>query len=94
LQRRHALAVAGFVFPILAQLLRPFARFLFPSIAATPQAGDMEHFSALNDPRDDKNKKHALLAILFLVMAAVISGAEGWEAIESFGQEKLKWLRK
>jgi predicted transposase YbfD/YdcC len=31
--------------------------------------------------------------ILFLVIAAVISGAEGWEAIETFGEEKLEWLR-
>jgi predicted transposase YbfD/YdcC len=54
----------------------------------------MEHFSDLKDPRDDKNKKHQLLDILFLVIAAVISGAEGWEAIEAFGQEKLNWLRK
>jgi hypothetical protein len=45
------------------------------------------------DPRDDKNKKHHLMDILFLVIAAVISGAEGWEAIEAFGQEKLRWLR-
>jgi DDE family transposase len=28
------------------------------------------------------------------VIAAVISGAEGWEAIETFGEEKLEWLRK
>jgi hypothetical protein len=52
----------------------------------------MEHFSDLKDPRDDKNKKHELMDILFLVIAAVISGAEGWEAIEAFGQEKLNWL--
>jgi DDE family transposase len=45
----------------------------------------MEHFSDLKDPRDDKNKKHQLMDILFLVIAAVISGAEGWEAIETFG---------
>jgi DDE_Tnp_1-associated len=32
--------------------------------------------------------------ILFLVIAAVISGAEGWEAIETCGKEKLEWLRK
>src|SRR5438270_246650 len=49
----------------------------------------IEHFSVLKDPRDDKNKKHQLMDILFLVIAAVISGAEGWEAIETFGQEKL-----
>jgi hypothetical protein len=54
----------------------------------------MEHFSDLKDPRDDKNKKHQLMDILFLVIAAVISGAEGWEAIEAFGEEKLEWLRK
>src|ERR687895_2215918 len=54
----------------------------------------MEHFSDLKDPRDDKNKKHELIDILFLVIAAVLSGAEGWEAIETFGKEKLEWLRK
>ena len=54
----------------------------------------IEHFSDLKDPRDDKNKKHELMDILFLVIAAVISGAEGWEAIETFGEEKLEWLRK
>jgi hypothetical protein len=37
----------------------------------------MEHFPDLKDPRDDKNKKHELMEILFLVIAAVISGAEG-----------------
>jgi DDE_Tnp_1-associated len=40
-------------------------------------ATSMEHFSDLKDPRDDKNKKHELMDILFLVIAAVISGAEG-----------------
>jgi predicted transposase YbfD/YdcC len=54
----------------------------------------IEHFSDLKDPRDDKNKKHQFMDILFLVIAAVISGAEGWEAIETFGEEKLEWLRK
>jgi hypothetical protein len=32
--------------------------------------------------------------ILFLVIATVISGVEDWEAIETFGEEKLDWLRK
>jgi predicted transposase YbfD/YdcC len=54
----------------------------------------IEHFSDLKDPRDDKNKKHQLMDIVFLVIAGVISGAEGWEAIETFGEEKLEWLRK
>jgi hypothetical protein len=37
----------------------------------------IEHFSDLKDPRDDKTKKHELMDILFLVIAAVIGGAEG-----------------
>ena len=32
--------------------------------------------------------------IVILVLCAVSSGADGWEAIEEFGQEKLDWLRK
>jgi DDE_Tnp_1-associated/Transposase DDE domain len=54
----------------------------------------MDHFSDLKDPRDDKNQKHQLMDILFVVIAAVISGAEGWEAMETFGEEKLDWLGK
>jgi len=52
------------------------------------------HFSGLEDPREDKNKRHALMDILFLTLAAVVSGADGWEDIEEFGQAKLAWLRK
>ncbi|MEI6708535.1 MAG: ISAs1 family transposase [Methylococcales bacterium] len=32
--------------------------------------------------------------IIILTICAVISGAEGWEAIEQFGNEKQDWLRK
>ncbi len=52
------------------------------------------HFSGLKDPRDDKNKLQALMDILFLVISGVISGAEGWEAIEEFGNAKIEWLRR
>ena len=51
-------------------------------------------FSGLKDPRDDKNKLHALMDILFLVISGVISGAEGWEAIDEFGNAKIEWLRR
>lgn len=36
---------------------------------------------------------HPLDEILFLVIAAVISGADGWTSIEEFGKTKLYWLR-
>ena len=54
----------------------------------------IEHFSSLKDPRIERKKLHALMDIIVLVVCGIISGAEGWEAIEEFGHEKEKWLRK
>lgn len=54
----------------------------------------VEHFSPLQDPRIERNKLHELIDILVLTVCAVASGAEGWEAIEQFGKEKLDWLRQ
>lgn len=53
-----------------------------------------EAFSSLKDPRIERNKRHKLLDIIILTLCAVISGAEGWEAIEQFGEDKQEWLRK
>ena len=41
----------------------------------------IDHFSSLEDPRIERNKRHALLDILVLVVSAVCSHAKGWEAI-------------
>lgn len=54
----------------------------------------IEHFSSLEDPRIERNKAHALIDIIVLTVCAVASGADGWEAIEQFGKEKLNWLRR
>ncbi len=54
----------------------------------------IEHFSLLPDHRIERNKCHALIDIMVLVICAVASGADGWEAIEQFGKEKLEWLRQ
>jgi hypothetical protein len=54
----------------------------------------LEHFAPLQDPRVERNQRHALLDIVLLVVCAVASGADGWEGIEEFGREKLAWLRK
>lgn len=54
----------------------------------------IEHFSKLPDPRIERNKLHALTDIIFLVVSAVISGAEGWEDIADFGRNQLDWLRR
>lgn len=53
-----------------------------------------EAFSSLEDPRVERHKRHKLLDIIILTICAVISGAEGWEAIEQFGKEQQDWLRK
>ena len=57
-------------------------------------ASILDHFSPLQDPRIERNKLHALADILLLTVCAVVSGADGWEAIEEFGREKLDWLRQ
>lgn len=53
-----------------------------------------EHFAQLEDPRIERNKLHELMDIVLLVICGVCSGADGWEAIEEFGKEKLDWLRR
>ena len=53
-----------------------------------------EHFSNLEDPRIDRNKLHLLSDIMVLTICAMLSGAEGYEAIEEFGRNKEAWLRK
>jgi len=54
----------------------------------------IEHFSTLKDPRIERKKLHALMDILVLVICAQISGANGWEAIATFGKSKIEWLRQ
>ena len=53
-----------------------------------------EAFASLEDPRIERHKRHKLIDIIVLTICAVISGAEGWEAIEEFGKNKQDWLKK
>jgi predicted transposase YbfD/YdcC len=53
-----------------------------------------EHFSPLPDPRIDRTKRHVLLDIIGLSICAVICGADGWEAIEEYGDSKSEWLHQ
>ncbi len=41
----------------------------------------------MEDPRVERHKNHQLMDIIILTICAVISGAEGWEAIEQFGND-------
>lgn len=54
----------------------------------------IEHFSSLSDPRTKEHKKeHKLIDILFITIAAVICGAEDWNDIELYGEQKEEWLK-
>ena len=51
-------------------------------------------FSNISDPRKDINIIYNLQDILFITLAGIMSGAEGWSEIHQFATEKLEWLRK
>lgn len=48
----------------------------------------------VTENRSDINRKHDLVDVIFLVISAITSGCEGWQDIETYGDEKLHWLRK
>lgn len=58
----------------------------------TPSALDV--FDGIPDPRSSRNQLHLLSEIIFLTIAAVVSGANTWVEVETFGDQKLDWLRK
>ncbi len=49
----------------------------------------INYLSSLEDPRIDRNNAHMLIDIIVLMVCAMVSGADGWEAIEDFDKEKL-----
>src|SRR5919199_3830497 len=56
--------------------------------------GFIEHFGDIPDPRVERTKKHKLIDILFLTLAAVLCGCDEWEEIQAYGEKKESWLRK
>lgn len=58
----------------------------------TPVATITEHFSALEDPRND-NKRHQLLDIVIIAICAAICGANSWTEVELFGHAKQDWFK-
>jgi len=57
-----------------------------------PTASILHHFSTINDPRVNRQKKHQLQDIFFITLCAVICGADNWVAIEEFGKAKEAWF--
>jgi len=54
----------------------------------------LTHFADFPDPRIDRTKRHKLIDIIGVAICGVICGAEGWSALEEYGQAKQTWLRQ
>lgn len=54
----------------------------------------IEGFSDMEDPRIDRQKLYPLIEIVFLTIAAVVSGSDHFTDIQIFGNANLKWLRQ
>jgi predicted transposase YbfD/YdcC len=54
----------------------------------------MEAFEKLTDPRDGRAKRHYFGEVLFIALAAMVSGMDDFEDFERFAQEREGWLRK
>lgn len=54
----------------------------------------IEELSILPDHRQPWKIRHKLSDILLLTICGVIAGADGWDEIEDFGNERLDWLRQ
>ncbi len=52
----------------------------------------LKHFQHLQDPRVERTKDHSLMSIVTIAVLAVLSGADGFTAIETYGKAKQPWL--
>ena len=50
-----------------------------------------DHFADVDDPRSH-NVSHLLIDIIVIAICGLISGAEGWVEIETYGNAKLLWF--
>lgn len=54
----------------------------------------MEAFESLSDPRDGRAKRHYFGEVIFIALAAMISGMDDFEDFERFAEEREGWLSK
>jgi len=53
-----------------------------------------EYFSAITDPRVVARTDHKLIDIITIALCGIISGANNWPEIESYGKAKYEWLKE
>jgi predicted transposase YbfD/YdcC len=61
--------------------------------ASPPNVKFLSSFESLDDPRQQAKVRYPLDEILLLVLCAVLSGADGWVEIATWGKKKLDFLR-
>jgi hypothetical protein len=66
---------------------------ILPSMKLKPKITIADHFLGIEDPRIDRTKRHKLIDIMTIAICAVICGADGWVAIETYGCAKYEWLK-
>ena len=52
----------------------------------------ISYFAQMPDHRVKRTKRHLLEDIIFITISAVVSGADSWNSIVSFGNAKKEWL--
>jgi predicted transposase YbfD/YdcC len=58
------------------------------NMSQQPNTSIDTHFGQLTDPRTGKNIQHPLINIITLAICGVISGADNWVDVESYGNSK------
>jgi hypothetical protein len=53
----------------------------------------LKYFAELRDPRVERTREHLLEEILLIAIAAVLSGANGWNEIEDYARSKRDWFK-
>jgi predicted transposase YbfD/YdcC len=59
-----------------------------------PTIDFVQHFKGLFDPRQARKVQYPLDEVLLLVLCAVISGADSWVEVATWGKKKLDFLRR
>lgn len=54
----------------------------------------IKHFSCIEDPRIDRNKKHKLSEIIVVSLCSILCGINTIDGIAEFGKNKLHWLKE
>jgi hypothetical protein len=53
----------------------------------------LKYFADWRDPRVERTREHLLEEILLITIAAVLSGANGWNEIEDYAHSKHEWFK-